>query len=366
MPISASILLFNVLPTGLVPETLNPSSAAEPTTSTTASNAAASQSSSSAPAVSATTNTTKATDASSPVSTVAPSIATPSTATPRVGTPISVRAIVAGKTTRAQVILTPDANTVGAALRAMGVTVGKLDRVQPLANVRAYNGMTIRMTRIRADLQTRFVTLDPETRYLPTASIERGEVQRIQVGLPGQRAIVERVWSRDGKISQREMVSQNVKTLPRPTVIALGTRARYLPNSIPYHNRYAQAYRLAARGGSPLDRLNARSSTRTPTFSGSLRAVRSIDLVATGYSGDPRENGGSTRTATGLPIGYGAAAVDPRLIPLGTKLYVEGYGYAFACDTGGAIKGHRIDLAYDSYYIANTKGRKHVRAWILQ
>ena len=53
------------------------------------------------------------------------------------------------------------------------------------------------------------------------------------------------------------------------------------------------------------------------------------------------------------------------MIPLGTKLYVEGYGYAFACDTGGDIKGHRIDLAYDSYYVANTKGRRTVRAWIL-
>ena len=53
------------------------------------------------------------------------------------------------------------------------------------------------------------------------------------------------------------------------------------------------------------------------------------------------------------------------MIPLGTKLYIEGYGDAFACDTGGAIKGNRIDLAYNSYYEANTKGRKTVRAWIL-
>jgi 3D (Asp-Asp-Asp) domain-containing protein len=97
----------------------------------------------------------------------------------------------------------------------------------------------------------------------------------------------------------------------------------------------------------------------------SFRATRSISLVATGYSPDPRENGGYTTTATGLPIGYGAAAVDPRVIPLGTKMYVEGYGYAFACDVGGAIKGRRIDLAYDSYYLANTKGRKKVRVWIL-
>jgi 3D (Asp-Asp-Asp) domain-containing protein len=102
-----------------------------------------------------------------------------------------------------------------------------------------------------------------------------------------------------------------------------------------------------------------------PANPGTFRALKHIDLIATGYSPDPRENGGYTVTATGLPIGYGAAAVDPRVIPLGTKLYVEGYGYAFACDVGGAIKGKRIDLAYDTYRIANTKGRRKVRVWIL-
>ena len=249
----------------------------------------------------------------------------------------------------------------------MGVSIEKLDRVQPLASAKAFNGMTIRVTRVKAELKTRFETIDPETRFMPTTNIGRGQTERIQIGLPGQKAIVERVWSRDGKITQRELVSQRVKTAARPTVVALGTRAHYLPARIPYHNRYARAYRLSARGGSPLDRFHAQSSTRTSeNFTGSLRAVRSIDLVATGYSPDPRENGGYTTTATGLPIGYGAVAVDPRVIPLGTKLYIEGYGYAFACDTGGAIKGHRIDLAYDSYYVANTKGRKHVRAWVLQ
>lgn len=50
------------------------------------------------------------------------------------------------------------------------------------------------------------------------------------------------------------------------------------------------------------------------------------------------------RTASGLPAGPGRIAVDPRVIPLGTRLFVEGYGPAVAADTGGAIKGRRIDV----------------------
>jgi uncharacterized protein YabE (DUF348 family) len=61
-------------------------------------------------------------------------------------------------------------------------------------------------------------------------------------------------------------------------------------------------------------------------------------------------NGCSGRTATGFDLranpGAKVIAVDPRVIPLGTKVFVEGYGYAVAADTGGAIKGHKIDVFF--------------------
>jgi 3D (Asp-Asp-Asp) domain-containing protein len=282
------------------------------------------------------------------------------------GRPLTVHAIVSGKKQTSLVTVAAINPTVEEALRAMGIALEPLDRVTPPVRAAAFDGMTVMVTQVRAILKKRIETLQPDVLYKPTTNLAPGEKKTSQRGKPGVVEITERIWSRDGKVTMREFVSRKVVSPTRHRIVELGSRARYMPNRIPYHNRYAQAYAfasrgssLSARGGSPRDRFAA------ALVPGTLRAVRSITLVATGYSPDPSENGGYTTTATGLPIGYGAAAVDPRVVPLGTKLYVEGYGYAFACDTGGAIKGHRIDLAYNSYYVANTKGRRRVRAWIL-
>ena len=80
---------------------------------------------------------------------------------------------------------------------------------------------------------------------------------------------------------------------------------------------------------------------------------RSITVSATGYS-----LGGST--ATGLPVGWGVAAVDPSVIPLGTHMTVPGYGEAIAADTGGAIVGATIDLWFPTTAQAMAWGRRIV------
>lgn len=71
------------------------------------------------------------------------------------------------------------------------------------------------------------------------------------------------------------------------------------------------------------------------------------------------------RTATGRRAEYGIAAVDPRVIPLGTALYVDRYGFAIAADVGRAIKGNRIDLCFPTHREANRFGRRWVRVLIL-
>jgi 3D (Asp-Asp-Asp) domain-containing protein len=66
------------------------------------------------------------------------------------------------------------------------------------------------------------------------------------------------------------------------------------------------------------------------------------------------------KTAIGVPVGKGVVAVDPKLIPLGTKLHVPGYGKGLAADVGYAIKGRVIDLWFPSTAKARSWGRRTV------
>lgn len=82
------------------------------------------------------------------------------------------------------------------------------------------------------------------------------------------------------------------------------------------------------------------------TPQGTLPFSRKLKFFSTSY--DKNCSGCNETTATGLRTGYGVVAVDPKVVPLGTRLYIPDYGTAVAGDTGGSIKGARIDLGFDN------------------
>lgn len=90
-------------------------------------------------------------------------------------------------------------------------------------------------------------------------------------------------------------------------------------------------------------------------------------MEATAYSCNEGVTGGGNLTALGQDLHANpmAIAVDPTVIPLGTKLYVEGYGEAVASDTGGAIKGNIIDLHFTDVSECMTWGRRQVEVTIM-
>ena len=93
--------------------------------------------------------------------------------------------------------------------------------------------------------------------------------------------------------------------------------------------------------------------------------TKELTLEATAYTDIPGDRWEGI-TASGAPTFVGMVAVDPRYIPLGTKLYVEGYGVAIAGDTGGAIKGYRIDLFFDDLDEVYEFGRRDRKVYILE
>lgn len=89
------------------------------------------------------------------------------------------------------------------------------------------------------------------------------------------------------------------------------------------------------------------------------------EFRASAYCPCSKCNGGYTGTAMGGTVKHGVVAVDPRVISLGTKLYIEGYGAAVAGDTGGAIKNFRLDCAFNTHQEALNYGVRTVKVYRL-
>lgn len=93
---------------------------------------------------------------------------------------------------------------------------------------------------------------------------------------------------------------------------------------------------------------------------------RVLNMTATAYAPGAHDNGRwGNLTYTGGRVQTGVAAVDPSVISMGSKLWVEGYGYATAIDQGSAIKGNRIDLAFNDLSTAQDYGIQNVKVYVL-
>ncbi|BCJ85066.1 ubiquitin-like domain-containing protein [Effusibacillus dendaii] len=220
--------------------------------------------------------------------------------------------------------LVTTATSVADLLKQAGIQLGKEDRVNvELSSVPTAN-QTISITRREVQVAVTEEPIPFQTERQPDQSIIRGQEKTLTPGVEGLAKVTTRIVMENG-IEQERHVDKEVIKEPVNAVVAYGTKPMV----------------VASRSGE------------------SFAAARQMYMSATGYVG-----GG--RTATGRVAEYGIAAVDPNVIPLGTKLYIEGYGYALAADTGGDIRGNRIDLVFNSMGDALQFGRRQVTVYIVE
>jgi 3D (Asp-Asp-Asp) domain-containing protein len=117
--------------------------------------------------------------------------------------------------------------------------------------------------------------------------------------------------------------------------------------------RTARAAERRSESAAPVPGVVVRTASAPVTVTATASGERTLTVEATGYA----LNG---RTATGLMTAWGVVAVDPSVIPLGTKLTIPGYGEGVAADTGGAVRGAKIDLWFPSVAQALAWGRRVV------
>lgn len=222
------------------------------------------------------------------------------------------------------------------------ISVKEFDKVSPSREAPLKNGMKVVVTRVETKLIKENKTIECPTVVKNDDNLTKGTRKIIQQGSNGEKEVAVRVVYENGKEVTRKVVSEIVKKKPVEKIVAMGTLG--------------------------VVRLSRGSSAYYKS---------SMNMVATAYSSGYNSTGKSPGhpaygiTATGARAvrnsgGYSSVAVDPRVIPLGTKLYIEGYGYAIAQDTGGAIKGNRIDLYFDSEQEAYNWGIKNIKVYILK
>jgi uncharacterized protein YabE (DUF348 family) len=206
--------------------------------------------------------------------------------------------------------------TVKGLLEEAGMVLGGADRVEPPPEAALSPDLWVR---VYAYAEERFVeseAVDHGTVYRLDPELAEGETRRV-VGADGLRHREYVVVYEDGAEVSRQLVDEWDDPEPVDTILYFGTAER------------VQAAQTLPDG---------------------LNVVRVMNVYATWYNpasaGRPPSDPSYGITSTGVPVTKGIVAVDPSVIPYGTQMYIPGYGFGEAADTGGAIVGDIIDLGF--------------------
>lgn len=253
---------------------------------------------------------------------------------------VSVQLTADGKT---ESYLTPE-KTVREFFAAEAVVMNELDKLSVGLDDVVEAGMAMTIIRVTKEVVEETQSIAFGVQEKKDSTLLKGKTVVKQEGTKGERKITKELTFEDGvEVAQVELSSEMILE-PVDKIVMVGTKA-----PVVYAAKPSSGSIVASRGGSVPSSLNYSKSFR---------------VEATAYALD-----GITATGT-KPVrvegGWSTIAVDRNVIPLGTKVYVENYGYAIAEDVGGAIKGNKIDLYMNSVSAAMNWGRRTVTIYILE
>ncbi len=224
--------------------------------------------------------------------------------------------------------LTTSAKTVGEVLETLGLSLGPLDRCTPSPETLITEDLQIAVARVTCRELVEDALVPAKTVVLAEPDLPAGVTKILAHGYDGLAKRTWRIWELDGQETTRGIIKEQILVKGKDTVVLRGT------------------YGAPTRGG----------DWRRPLI-----------MEATAYDPGPRSCGkyADGYTATGAKAVKGVVAVDDRVIPMGTRLYIPGYGFAVAADRGSAIKGMRIDLCFATYREAIQFGRRKIKVYVL-
>lgn len=258
--------------------------------------------------------------------------------------------------------------TAAEILRKAGVTIGGSDQVSVSMDRVIKSGEQIVVSKeekivIMVDREVPF-----KNTTVKTNNLDPGERRIEQYGVMGKVRDYYEITKQGGMEVSRALVRTETVNEPVEQIMQVG----------PAYVKKTSTQLASAQSGTGSTKSNSSSGGLIVSRSKNFSYKTSYIMIATAYDLSFASTGknpgmpGYGITASGTQARVGAIAVDPSVIPLGTKLYIEyadgsgGYGYATAEDTGSAIKGYRIDLFFNTYQECINFGRKRVIVYVLE
>lgn len=242
--------------------------------------------------------------------------------------------------------------TVKDALAKAEITIWQDDLVKPAMSTQLTSGMNITYQQVSYKYEEKTETVAYKTVKINNSTMLKGTTKVTQSGVNGAKTVKYKLVYVDGKLTGKEVINTIITKSAVNEIVAVGTKVKTTTTT-------STTTTTTATGSNITISATAQAAGVTSSMVKKTISAETTAYTHTGY-----------RTATGTWPKVGTVAVDPKLIPYGTKMYIEGYGFATAEDTGGFIKwstGYAIDLFMETEAECIIYGRHHnTKVYILK